>query len=145
MILQKIELQKRTFLERLEWFYDTNPINWGTTGIILFLLLLFYLGLKLYIKVGKKNYQKAKKEFERTNKYGTIEYENYEEYSKSVNQGTLIKVFGNLGGVIMGLSAVFLAFLLFMVWDDMTSWIIKFYELVINEDSAYNEIWGIKN
>jgi len=145
MILQQIELQKRTFLERLDWFYENNQINWATTGIIVFLCVIFYIGLKLYVKAGKKNYQKDKKEFESKNKYGTVEYENYQEYSKSVNQGSLIKVFGNIGGAIMGISAVFLAFLLFMVWDDMTNWISQFYKFITSDDSAYNEMWGIKD
>lgn len=87
----------------------------GTYYIIGFLSLTFIVGLLMWIKAGRMNYKRDKRNFENTNSAGVVGYKDYDEYSKSHNKQSLIGCLGNLGGIIAGLSAVALAFFIYML------------------------------
>ena len=84
-----------------------------TYYVIGIFVLTFLIGIFMWIKAGKMNYKKHKRNFENTNSSGVVGYERHKDYAKSHNQGTLIGCLGNAGALIAGLSLIVLVFLIY--------------------------------
>ena len=75
-------------------------------GLAYLAIVLFIIGLTLYISAGRMNYKKAEYEFDNRTDGGVVGFKNFKHANKHKNKGCLIKFLGGLGMILMLLGSL---------------------------------------